>query len=332
LTHKGKLYFGGLDINLNYSILKNIRVLDLSDEKGIFCSKVLADLGAEVIHIVKPGEPAAFNLDNTGKHFLSLNIEIEKGANLFRRLVKTSDMLVESYSPGFLASLGMGYAELKVINTRLIMVSITGFGQSGPDKDFKTSDLVASALGGQMSVCGDPDKPPLKPFGQQAFRTAGLFAANGLLLALWKRHSSKQGQYIDISIHECVAGTLDHVLVRYFSEGTIAERQGNLYWNQTFKIFPCRDGYILLSLFHQWETLVEWMDSEGMAEDLKDSKWRGENERRENLDHIIGVLGKWTRTHRVNELVELGQLMRFPWADIASIPQVVENPQLNQRY
>ena len=119
-----------------------------------------------------------------------------------------------------------------------------------------------------MSVCGEPDKPPLKPFGPQAYNTACLFAANGILLALWQRHTSGKGQYIDISVHESVAATLDHVLVRYFYEGEVAQRQGSLYWNKAFRIFPCKDGYILLSLLHQWETLVEWLDSEGMAEDL----------------------------------------------------------------
>ena len=311
--------------------LENYRVLDLTDEKGMLCSKLLADMGAGVIRIEKPGQKVARVYANSGKHSLTLEIESPKGRDLFKRIVKDFDILVESFPPGYLDSLGLNYTELEPINPGLIMASITNFGQTGPYRDFKSSDLVAAALGGQLSVCGEPDKPPLKPFGPQAHNTACLFAANGILLALWQRHTSGKGQYLDISIHESVAATLDHVLVRYFSEGEVAQRSGSLYWNKAFRIFPSKDGYILLSLLHQWETLVEWLDSEGMAEDLVDSKWQIAVERRDNIDHIIEVLEKWTRTHTTDELVELGQMMHFPWAKVASIPEVVNSPQLNER-
>jgi len=211
------------------------------------------------------------------------------------------------------------------------MASITNFGGTGPARNLMSSDLVASALGGQLFVCGEPDKSPLKPFGPQTYLTASLFAANGIMLALWQRHITGNGQQIDISLHECVAATLDHVLVRYFYEGIVAQRRGSLYWNNAFRVFPCQDGYILLSLFQQWETLVEWLDSEGIAGDLTDKKWLDEMEREKNIDHIIAVLEKWTLNHTVDELLETGQLMRFPWANVASIPEVVDNPQLYER-
>jgi crotonobetainyl-CoA:carnitine CoA-transferase CaiB-like acyl-CoA transferase len=191
--------------------------------------------------------------------------------------------------------------------------------------------MVACAIGGQMYVCGEPELPPLKPFGNQAYLSACLFAATGIMLALWNRHTSNKGQYIDISIQECVAATLDHVLVRYFYEGVISNRQGSLHWNNAFRIFPCRDGYILLSLFQQWGTLVEWLDSEGMAEDLVDKKWLDRETRLKHLDHIIEVLEQWTRSHTVAELVEQGQLMHFPWAEVATIPGLVNSPQLAER-
>jgi benzylsuccinate CoA-transferase BbsE subunit len=313
------------------TILKSRRVLDLTDEKGKFCSGLLSGMGAEVIRIEKPGLEVPPEIYDAGKHRLGLDIESPKGRELFKRLVRTSDVLIESCAPGHLDSVGLGYTQLKKVNPRLIMASVTHFGQAGPYRDFKSSDLVSSALGGQMSVCGEPGKPPLKPFGPQAYLTAGLFAANAVMLALWQRHTSDRGQYIDISIHECVAGTLDHVPVRYFYQREVAERRGSLYWNNAFSIFSCQDGHILLSLNHQWETLVEWLSSEGLAGDLADKKWLDEDERRKNIDHIVEVLEKWTRTHTVNELVETGQLMRFPWAGVDRIPQVVDSPQLNQR-
>lgn len=316
------------------SALSGYRVLDLADDKGMFCSRLLADMGAEVIKVEPPGGLARnlfFWETNAGKFDITLDIKLKPGQEIFKRLVKTADVVVESYQPGYLEVIGLSYSELSQINPRLVMASITSFGQSGQYRDYKSCDMVACALGGQMYVCGEPQTPPLKPFGNQAYYSAGVLAAIGILLALWQRHTTGRGQHIDISLQECVAATLDHVLVRYFYEGVVAKRQGSLYWNNAFRIFPCRDGYILLSLFQQWETLVEWLDAEGMAEDLTDKKWLDRKERLQQLDHIIEVLERWTRSHTVAELVEQGQLMRFPWAEVTSIPRLVDSPQLKER-
>jgi len=151
------------------------------------------------------------------------------------------------------------------------------------------------------------------------------------MLALYHRHASGKGQHIDISLQECTAAALDHVLVRYFYQGEVAKRQGSRHWNGAFRIFPARDGYVLLSLFYQWETLVEWLASEGMAEDLADSKWLDRGYRLEHIDHVIEVLERWSKTHSAAELVEKGQAMRFPWAEAASIPQLLASPQLEAR-
>jgi benzylsuccinate CoA-transferase BbsE subunit len=285
--------------------LAGYRVLDLTDDKGMLCPRLLADMGAEVVRVKKPAA--------------------------LKRLIKTADVLIESFSPGYLPSLGLGYDQLSQINPRLVMASITPFGQSGPYRDYKSCDIVASALGGQMYVSGEPDSPPLKPFGNQSYYLASLFGAIGILLALWGRHTSGRGQHIDISLQEGVASALDHVLVRYFYQGVVAKRRGSLYWNDAFNIFPCKDGYILLSLFQQWETLVEWLVAEGMAEDLTHEKWRDRDYRFQHLDHIIEVLGRWTKNHSVAELVEKGQAMRFPWAEVVSISKLLSSPQLKAR-
>jgi len=314
--------------------LSGYRILDLTDDKGMLCSRLLADMGAEVIKVEKPRvDPARgifFWETNAGKLDITLNLEADQGRQILRRLVKTTDAVVESYQPGYLEALGLGYPELSQINPRLIMASITNFGQNGPYRDYKSCDMVASALGGQMYVCGGPETP-LKAFGNQAYYSACLLAAIGILLALWHRHTTGRGQWIDISVQECVAATLDHVLVRYFYEGVVARRQGSLHWNNAFRIFPCRDGHILLSLFHQWETLVEWLDAEGMADDLTDEKWLDRVERLRHLDHIIEVLERWTKSYTVAELVAKGQLMSFPWAEVTSIPGLVGSPQLKER-
>jgi crotonobetainyl-CoA:carnitine CoA-transferase CaiB-like acyl-CoA transferase len=275
------------------AVLAGYRVLDLTDAVGEFCIKTLAGMGADVF---RPS--------------------LEDKKELFKK-VKTADIVVESCPPGFLGSLGVGYRELSKINPGLVMVSITPFGQHGPYKDFKASDLTLQALGGWLSVTGEPDRP-LKLYGNQAYNIASLFAVNGVLLALWQRHETGKGQYIDISIMECVAAALDHVLPRYFYQGIVSGRRGSLHWNNAFRVFKCADGFALLSLHLHWETLVEWLASEGMAGDLTDEKWKDREERNRNIDHIIEVVEGWALKHRAGELVKKGQLMRFPWAEVTA--------------
>lgn len=182
-----------------------------------------------------------------------------------------------------------------------------------------------------MYVSGSPSTPPLKPFGEQSYYTASLFGAIGILLALRRRSHSGRGEHIDISAQEAVAATLDHVMVRYFDEKVVSERQGSLSWNDASSILPCKDGYIFITHFQQWETLVEWMGSEGMAEDLSDKKWADEGYRLSHFDHVFQILERWTRTHTLEELFERGQLMRFPWAPVHSPKEVLSNPQLQAR-
>jgi benzylsuccinate CoA-transferase BbsE subunit len=308
-----------------------LRVLDLTDDKGRLCARFLADMGAEVVHLEKPGKSSGFRWEDLGKRSVTLDIKSKPGQDMFRRLLDTADVLVESHPPGHLDSLGLGYNQLSKLNPRLIMASITPFGQTGPYSGYKSSDIIASAMGGQLYLSGEAGKPPLKPFGNQSYYLASLFAAIGIMLAIYHRHHSGRGQHIDISLQECTAAALDHVLVRYFYQGEVAKRRGSLHWNGAFRVFPAQDGYVLLSLLHQWETLVEWLDSEGMAQDLAGSKWLDRDYRLEHIDHVIEVLERWTKSHPAAELVGKGQLMRFPWAEVASIAQLLASPQLEAR-
>ena len=330
-------------------LLQGIRILDLADEKASFCSKLLADMGAYVIKVERPGGDSSrkigpflgnsphperslfFYYNNTNKLGITLNLEHPMGRGIFIRLIKRTDIIIETFAPGYLKNLELNFEILKEANPKLILVSVTGFGQNGPRNKYKSCDLVASAFGGQMYVSGSPLTPPLKPFGEQSYYSASLFAAISVLLALRKRVHNGKGEQIDISLQESVVSTLDHVMVRYFYEKVVTKRQGSLYWNNSYCILSCRNGYILLTPFQKWETLIEWMDSEGMAEDLKDDQYREEEYRLRHLSHIIDVLQRWTKTHTVNELFELGQLMRFTWAPVQSLKEVFDCPQLKAR-
>ena len=332
-------------------LLQGIRILDLADEKASFCSKVLADLGALVIKAEKPGgdnsrkagtssgnkpfkEPNPFFLyNNANKLGITLDIEKQEGIRLFIRLVKKVDVVVESFPPGYLATLDCPYEVMSKVNRGLILASVTGFGQTGPRSGYKSCDLVALAFGGQMYVSGDPSSAPLRPYGEQSYYLSSLFAAVGILLALIKRRKTGKGEHIDISSQEAVSGTLDHVLVRYLYDGVISRRQGNLSWNRTSFILPCKDGHIHISIANQWhwETLVEWLASEGMAQDLPEERWKDEDYRNQNVDHIKDVLQRWTLTHNVRELFETAQAMRFPWAPVCRPEDILSSPQLLAR-
>lgn len=329
--------------------LRGLRILDLADEKASFCTKLLADMGACVIKIEKPGGDTSRNIgpfwkdsphperslffwfNNTNKLGITLNLERGSGREIFCRLLTKVDAVVETFPPGYLSRLGLGFKVLREINPGIILVSVTGFGQTGPHSTYKSCDLIASAMGGQMYVTGDPSVSPLKAYGEQSYYTASLFAAIGILIALRKRNKRGKGEHIDISLQESVASTLEHVMIRYLHDHTIPERQGGLYWNNEFCILPCSDGFILLTLFQQWETLIEWMDTEGMAGDLMDEEWSDEQYRLDHLDHIVEVVRRWTQTHTTGELFEIGQLMRLPWAPVQLPKEVSESPQLKAR-
>jgi benzylsuccinate CoA-transferase BbsE subunit len=277
-----------------------------------------------------PEQSLFFQYANTNKLGITLDIEHPEGQKIFARLLKKADVVVETFPPGYLENISLGFDKLKELNPKIILVSVTGFGQDGPRRHYKACDLVAAAFGGQMSVSGLPSKP-LKPFGEQSYYTASLFGAIAILLALRKRKRTGRGEHIDLSLQESVVATLEHVVVRYFSEGVIPKREGSLHWNRSFCILSCKDGHILMTPFLKWETLVEWLEGEGMAEDLPDKKYIEEEYRRRHFAHIQDVLQKWTKTHTVQELSELAQTMRFPWAPIESPGKVLENPHLRAR-
>lgn len=329
--------------------LNSICILDLADEKASFCTKLLADLGARVIKVEKAGGDASrkrgpfrestsqsqtslsFFYNNTNKLGITLDLEHKEGKSIFLKLVRKADVLVETFSPGFLRRIGLDFETLSSVNSKLIYVSVTGFGQSGPRRDYKVCDLVACAYGGQMFVSGSPSAPPLKAFGNQSYYAASLFAATGVLLALMNRIKTGSGEHFNISLQESVTATLEHVMVRFFAEGVVHSRHKSLHWNESFVVLPCKNGFIHVSLFQHWETLIDWLDSEAMAEDLKDIKWLDEDYRHKHIDHVIEVLGRWTKTHKINEIFELAQLMRFPWAPIQSPIEILKSPHLKAR-
>jgi len=329
--------------------LSGIRVLELSGRWTGFCGRLLSDLGAEVLLAETPegsvarrsgpflsGEPGldrslSFWYDNAGKSGRTFNINVQPDRERLLQLVQSCDIVVESCPPGGLDEAGLAYEALRRINPALIIASITGFGQTGPYSGYKSCGLVASAAGGQMYSCGLPGRQPLQPCGDQPYRLASLFAACGVLIALRQREHTGRGQHIDISLQEAAAAALEHVTVQYFHDKVVARRSGSLQWNAAADLFPCRDGYILLTFNREWDTLVELLGQRDMAAGLGQPAWRDEDYRRLHIEDIQEVLTFWTCQHDTDELFWLGQDMRFPWAPVGSIADVLHNTQLQAR-
>ena len=187
------------------TLLGDIRVLDLADEKGVYCTKLLADLGADTIRIEEPGGDPMRRIGpffhdepdhekslywfqfNTSKRGITLNLETADGREILKRLVKTADVVVETFPPGYLDEMGLGYSVLSELNPGVVLTSITPFGQSGPYRDFQSSDLIAQAMGGLMYLAGFPEDAPHKLHGSQAYHSASVQAAVGTMMALYAR-------------------------------------------------------------------------------------------------------------------------------------------------
>lgn len=282
-------------------MLKGNRVLDLTDEKGFLCGTILAGLGADVVKVERRGGDASRNIGpfyqdmqdpqkslywfayNINKRGITLDLEVAKGRELFKELVRDASFVIESYPVGHLARLGLDYQSLKTINPRVIMASITPYGQTGPRRDYRTSDLVSMAEGGFVNLCGDVDRPPVRITPPQAYLHAGAQAAAGVMIAHYVRESTGEGQHIDVSIQESVLGTLGIELAFWECRREVIKRLGpgrrrggpGIY---TRTIWPCKDGHVSLVLLYgrygeRLQRFVDWMASEGLAGHLEKVDW-----------------------------------------------------------
>ena len=285
-------------------MLSPYRVLDLTDERGLLCGKILGDMGADVIKIEKPGGDSSRNLGpfyhdqpdpeksllwfslNTSKRGITLNMDTADGQEIFKKLVKTADFVIESFQPGYLEKLGLGYSALDNIKPGIILISITPFGQTGPYRDYKTSDIVAWALSGEMSGWGEPDRPPVRISNHaQAYLNAAADGAIGALVALYQRWLSGEGQHIDVSIQEALsimdgdnrnpAWSRNPGYVRKRGEPA-GGFPGAIAGHLTKRIYQCKDGYVSwshggASVLAPSLPLIKWMQSEGMSNEFLDS-------------------------------------------------------------
>ena len=315
-------------------MLSPYRVLDLTDEKGLFCGKLLGDLGADVIKIEKPGgddtrkigpffrdeidpEKSLFWFAyNTGKRGITLDLQNERGRGIFKRLAAVSDFIVESFDPGYLESLGLGYADLEKTNPGIILISITPFGRTGPYSGFAASDIVAWAMGGRMYPLGDADRPPVRMSHHgQTYLQAGVEGAAAASLALYHRNRTGEGQHIDLSIQAAMAQNGDAV---WDHAGLVRQRRLGLFAGariQVTRTWMTKDGGLISWLYMPGNFegkkrnagLVNWMVEEGVASDfLKNYDWDDldyMNVTQEVIDQFEEPTRKFFLSHTKSELL-----------------------------
>ena len=324
--------------------LEGVKVLDLSEDiAGSFCARLLADYGADVLKLEPPGgaslrrmgpffhddphpDKSLFYLVlNLNKKGATLNLEAVTGQAILKRLAPHVDVIVESYSPGYLSSLGVGYDDLQDLNPALTMTSITPFGQEGPYSQYRGEEIVNYAMGMIMSISGVQGREPLKHGGFQAQYEGGLFAAATTSMALFGSEFTGVGEHIDVSITECIASTMMATQTMYpFMGGTQVRRRasGSMFGHP----MPCQDGWIIVQTGGgaSWEDLSEFFQCPEMLEErFADRAQRAING--EELDRIvidsIKERGKWELFPKAAEYRMLFGLVQTP-SELAQCPQL----------
>ncbi|MGH7771391.1 MAG: CaiB/BaiF CoA transferase family protein [Candidatus Binatia bacterium] len=330
------------------SLLSAFRVLDLSSAMGAFCGKLLSDFGMEVIKVEPPGgdplraEPPfarghadregslRFAYLNSGKRGVTLDLTKPEGRALFIDLVQRADVVLESYEPGFLEKANLGYEVLKERRPKLILVSISGFGQTGPYRDYLAPDIVTTAMGGLLYISGDPNLPPCMPPETQSYYYAGIYAAYGVMLALWQREEKGIGVHIDTSIQASLA-LHEHVAFTYSAEGRVMKRAGSQHQHVApANLFPCKDGYISLFVTQRhWPIFLEmWKDH---PPELDDPKLQLNMERRRNADRINELVETFTLRYSKDKLSHLFQKHGLPALPVNSTSDFLRDPHIQER-
>lgn len=327
--------------------LSGLVVLDLSETiSGPYCTKLLADCGAEVIKIEKPrdGDPCRqlgpfpygrpdpeqsglFLLLNTGKKSVTLDLESASGADIFKRLVERADMVVENYRPGVMAEMGIDYQTLSGINPSLIMASISYFGQDGPYRDWSGCDLVTQAMGGLMALTGKSDREPLKLPLEQAEFQAGLNAAVSLLCALYFRDEAGDGQHIDISVQEAVASILEGALTTYSYSGYVMQRIGPRHQQKCpSTVMRAKDRFVHIQSGAYWDHFAALVEAPQLMEPRLASVFRYRY-----ADKVEEAIRPWAERHTAQQVFDSGQEWRIPVAMVLGIEELTADPQYGAR-
>jgi len=351
------------------TMLGGYRVLDLAEDGCMLCAKILGDMGADVIKIEPPGGSLTRNIGpfyhdipdpqksltwfflGLNKRGITLNLETTDGREIFKRLIKTADFVIESFEPGYLKSLGLGYEDLEKIKPDIIMTSITPFGQTGPYVHYKVTDIVGVALSGQMWMYGEPDRAPVRIPAPQFYWQGGLQGALGTMVAHYHRELTGEGQHVDQSCQQAMILTLmnsaetwdlNRVNIRGQGPSGMTARPtppGPLLWRQ---ILQCEDGYVLVYLAGGLQAgyvassraLVQWANQDGYMLELKDFDWSKLDYQalsQEDMDHMFDLLQEFVITKTKAECLAQAVKHAILLIPVNNVKDVVGSPQMAYR-
>jgi CoA:oxalate CoA-transferase len=325
--------------------LSDIRLVDLSEDvAGPFCTKLLAGLGAEVIKVERPDggdvsrragpfpheaphaeQSAAFLYLNTGKKSITLDLTSPTGVAILRRLLQECDILVESFPPGFLDRLGLGYSAIEPLNPRLIYTSITPFGHSGPYRDYHGAEIVAQALGALMYTIGLPEREPLKIGGNAALYTTGMSAFSATMLALYVRDMQGYGQHVEVSAMETITVSQIHSSVQHQLGHAPTRRENTLVRAQDGWVHPGLERGVRADTWCRVCALI------GRPELVDDPKFNTPEARREHQQEWLAILGEWTATRPKEEIYHTLQALQSVAGYVATVADLVSSGQLQAR-
>ena len=326
--------------------LTGLRVLDLTRVlAGPYCAMMLGDMGAEVIKIEEPTEGddtrswaplregwSTFFLGlNRSKKSLAIDLKSEAGASVLRRLIDTADVLIENFRPGSLSKLGFGYDRVAARNPRLVYCSITGYGQVGPRRRLPGYDAVIQAESGLMDVTGHRDGPPTRVGVAITDYLAGLYAMNGILLALRDRDRSGQGQHVDIALLDAMTSTLALPAGVYFHTGDAPGREGNQHHTLTpYETMAVRDGLVVVAAGNQrlWRQFCAAVDSSDLE---RDPRYATNTDRMRHRNALIDELSRRLARFTCEELIARLRAHTVPCGQVRRLADALEDPHLRER-
>jgi crotonobetainyl-CoA:carnitine CoA-transferase CaiB-like acyl-CoA transferase len=344
-------------------MLEGYRALDITDEKGFLCGKILAELGVDVIKVERPGGDQSRKVGpfwhdqedpekslywfayNSSKRGITLDLKLAEGKRIFSNLVKTADFIIESFDPGELDKLGFGYSELCRIKSDIILTSITPFGQKGPYSHYKASDLTIMGMSGELFMTGESDRPPVNISLPQACLHAGSDAAVGSMIAHHHRRNTGEGQHVDISMQQSAAWFLAQTIPHWEIDRMILGRVGTFRTSSRGtlqrQVWPCKDGFIFFFMIGGQQgaktgyQLVKWMQDEGMADDfLQAYKWEEfdmATATQELIDKISKPIAEFFLTRTKKEALDAAMTRNISICPLMGNRDLLQDPNLAAR-
>ncbi len=324
--------------------LTDIRVIELGQLiAGPFCGQLMADMGADVIKVEPPGTgdpmrvwgrgdfPLWWTVCARNKRCITANLRQPEGQDLVRRLVAKSDMLLENFRPGTLERWGLGYEELSAVNPGLIMIRVSGYGQTGPYSSRAGYASIGEAMGGMRYLCGEPDRHPSRAGISIGDSLAAIYACMGALAALHHRERTGEGQVIDASIYESVLSIMEATIPEYTVSNYIRERTGATLPNVApSNIYICVDGVFLIAA-NQDTVFTRLCEAMSKPELSLDERFRTHKDRGSNMEVLDGIISDWSKNKTIDVVAALMEEHGVPAGKLYRAPEMLADPQFAAR-